>query len=1010
MKLKLFRKETWLKKSTWIITGVFSVGLLGIAIPTISKANNTTPGKLDVLEIQPGNKYVLSSNDSIDVTQMDMPTFISKAEELSGKYDVIYIGRNNNGLSPKWSTSQNTQYRDYSAGFTQEWLKSDGTSGLEGDFYKRNTSEEKDFNAYKWSAQTIWYGPSGNVPNDKGGWDWLGKFTSGNFKTTFPNGKTATMVEYYSENDLTTKKLNEIKNFITSGQLVYVDNSVFNDDLKNTKLYQLKDTNVKKISGNLSSGTITSDYSSMSESNKRPEITVVSSPTGDTGEKGTLANRNLEFKYKVKGKDGVTYGTNLYLDYDGNGIFTDDEKVNATTASLDSTGNQENLTKFKLETGFIGYLDWKLEVYNENKTDIKSYVVGNANFKNILAKKIDINVLQLIPSENCTLNMATNTNFQRLIKENEVASDYNVTVTAKKISDFNNECNANINYYNDNIKGKINMIVVGFADNYGAGAANQFSENALKVLKDANDNKLSLLFTHDTMNLGILNNSEMLNGSEKNDYTDDKNPFKYFGSKRLTQEFRDIIGQSRYEDPFNPDSKITHDTSEVLGNDKATLGSTAFATVKLYRDYTTSTKVQVINRSQITQYPFELSNDELTVASTHAQWYQLNLEEKDLVPAYNLKADTLNAGDARNFYYTYSKGNITYSGAGHSDISGDEELKLFINTMVKAIRGANQAPILMNKQGKKVIDDKEVVKVNSGEEFNFVTNVSDDSNPGDPINVTVKTSDGVVLHNNETVSYQRGGIDVSSTLSKEYLEKNAGNTITITTTATDKYGETTTASFDVKIILGSITVNHGAYQLEYKDANGNLYTSQGRAEDSLTAEEKQPAINEWLGETPISNSKISSGMSVSYYANVPFVVTTTAYANTVLTLEVDKNLGVDEKFVDKNNKNYENLVVYSRTGDELKKLTTMKKQSENTYTADLSKLISQKTDIVIKYVAKPLIQPEDTTIVTENGIETSTPQPINFTNTIKVNIEGEDKGTKSATVTVGRVVFDRPLF
>lgn len=997
MKLKLFRKETWLKKSTWIITGIFSVALLGIAIPTISKANNTTPGKLDVLEIQPGNKYVLSSNDSIDVTQMDMPTFIGKAEELSGKYDVIYIGRNNNGLSSKWSTD--TQYRDYSAGFTQEWLKADGSAGLEGSFEKYKEEEKPNLGDYKWRGQVMWYGPSGNVPINDDGWEWFGKFTSGNFKTTFPDGKTATMVEYYSENDLTTKKLNEIKNFIASGQLVYVDNNVFNDDLKNTKLYQLKNTGIKGVNGNLSSGTITSDYSSISEANKRPEITIVSKPTGDTGEKGTLANRNLEFKYKIKGKDGVTYGTNLYLDYDGNGIFTDDEKVNATTESLDSTGNQENLTKFKLETGFIGYLDWKLEVYNTNKPNIKSYVVGNASFKNILGKKIDINVLQLIPSENCTLNMATNTNFQKLIKEKEVASDYNITVTAMKISEFNNKCNADANYYNSNIKGKINMIVVGFADNYGAGAANQFSENALKVLKDANDNKLSLLFTHDTMNLGILNSSEMLDGSEKNNYTDDKNPFKYFGSKRLTQEFRDIIGQSRYEDPFNPNSGITHDTSAVLGSDKATLGSTAFATVKLYRDYTTSTKVQVINRSQITEYPFELSNDELTVASTHAQWYQLNLEEENLVPAYNLKADTLNAGDTRNFYYTYSKGNITYSGAGHSNISGAEELKLFINTMVKAIRGANQAPILMNKKEDGNIIGDEVIKINADKEFKFVTNVSDDSNPGDPINVTVKTSDGVVLHNNETVPYQRGGIDVSSTLSKEYLENNAGKTITITTTATDKYGETTTASFDVKILLGSITVNHGAYELEYKDANGNLYTSQNRTEDSLTAEEKQPAINEWLGTTSISNSKISSGMNVSYYANVPFVATTTAYANTVLTLEVDENLGVDGE-----------VVVYSRTGDELKNLTTMSKQAENTYTADLGELISQKTDIVVKYVAKPLIQPEDTSTVTANGIQSSTGEAIDFTNTIKVNVAGEDKGTKSATVTVGRVVFDRPLF
>ena len=140
-------------------------------------------------------------------------------------------------------------------------------------------------------------------------------------------------------------------------------------------------------------------------------------------------------------------------------------------------------------------------------------------------------------------------------------------------------------------------------------------------------------------------------------------------------------------------------------------------------------------------------------------------------------------------------------------------------------------------------------------------------------------------------------------------------------------------------------------------------------------------------------------MNVAYYANVPFVATTTAYANTVLTLEVDKNLGVDGE-----------IVVYTRNGEELTRLTTMNKQEENTYTADLGELISQKTDIVVKYVAKPLIQPEDTSTVTANGIQSSTGEAIDFTNTIKVNVAGEDKGTKSATVTVGRVVFDRPLF
>ncbi len=48
--------------------------------------------------------------------------------------------------------------------------------------------------------------------------------------------------------------------------------------------------------------------------------------------------------------------------------------------------------------------------------------------------------------------------------------------------------------------------------------------------------------------------------------------------------------------------------------------------------------------------------------------------------------------DAANNYYIYSKSNITYSGAGHETIEDEDELKLFVNTIIWAINSGNTAP------------------------------------------------------------------------------------------------------------------------------------------------------------------------------------------------------------------------------------------------------------------------------------------------------------------------------
>lgn len=126
-----------------------------------------------------------------------------------------------------------------------------------------------------------------------------------------------------------------------------------------------------------------------------------------------------------------------------------------------------------------------------------------------------------------------------------------------------------------------------------------------------------------------------------------------------------------------------------------------------------TTQVKQLNKGQITEYPYKLS-ETITVAPTHAQTYQLNLEDPEVTVWYCLSAKTgssvtvdnkdnpkggdgtavayaANPMDGANNYYIYSKGNIFYSGVGHSKINNDEEAKLFVNTMIAAYRTAYEA-------------------------------------------------------------------------------------------------------------------------------------------------------------------------------------------------------------------------------------------------------------------------------------------------------------------------------
>ena len=139
-------------------------------------------------------------------------------------------------------------------------------------------------------------------------------------------------------------------------------------------------------------------------------------------------------------------------------------------------------------------------------------------------------------------------------------------------------------------------------------------------------------------------------------------------------------------------------------------------------------KVTQVNQGQITNYPYQITSEEqkeLTVAATHYQWLQPNMEldkdgdgKNDIVVWYCLSDLSDNARgrktqyeqqngwgnddgvnlynvcpkDIVNNYYIYSMGNVTYSGAGHTQPTGKAEKKLFVNTMIAAYNAGTKSP------------------------------------------------------------------------------------------------------------------------------------------------------------------------------------------------------------------------------------------------------------------------------------------------------------------------------
>lgn len=195
--------------------------------------------------------------------------------------------------------------------------------------------------------------------------------------------------------------------------------------------------------------------------------------------------------------------------------------------------------------------------------------------------------------------------------------------------------------------------------------------------------------------------------------------------------------------------------------------------------------VRLANNGQITCYPYKL-DDVISVLNTHVQNYQLDMEYEqqgdvnvwfNLTDTYDpdvsgnseLKAQSSSpnktdaysskAQDSRNSFYIYNKGNITYTGSGHGDAQTnrsdcsmtDDEVKLFVNTMISAYRPPEDGPyVSIDNASAVATDGSSVIYV----DYDTVKNNKADGSEEITVDSEVRDSNVVTINGQKMVKVE----------------------------------------------------------------------------------------------------------------------------------------------------------------------------------------------------------------------------------------------------------------
>lgn len=700
----------------------------------------------------------------IEITHMTTAQFIGSAEDLNSTYNMIFMGLDYGAYSTKreWVASANdgkggnvdvTYWNDYSMKGKIYFHTGDKMTGA--NYTKDARSRSVEFLYSATNENNVVSGQELRFPGND-----ITKIKQAELEDFLKAGYPIVAVPYlYDTDSLRIDQYSNICKFIKKNR---------SSSDKKTTLLKTSD-----ISGIYS---VVKESRAKVEFTKLPEKYNGDTGSGTKVTNPNYLSRDssqrslMTFGFKVDDKANKTYSYCIYLDQNQDGKFADDELY--YTGKKFKANDGEQTVTCKLSKLYYGLIQWKIEIYevkaNANDRSVRFVKTGCSAAKNMagLGKKV-INVLQIMPkgsneSYDGKLDLSTDGRFKKYYSELE---DYSINITSISRDQFEQKFkNKPFTSYDysktltdedyDNISKDLStdqqqlysyhMYIIGFGDTY-AGKNLDNTYGMVDFLKFYIASGKSVLFTHDLTsmhnekaeNFGYSANTLLRdvmgmnrykaiskNVSDKNQLIqyqkgisydtvtdvngnelDQKHGFTYYAMKRL--------GWTNIPQNYNKDQKVPYQymiTSSKDGTPICNIGEIAHTGFNNTNDLTT--KVEQSNQGQITEYPYKIDKS-FTISDTHAQWYQLDMEDPEVTVWYTLADDGkhvvcdgesngtgtavtygVSPKDVANNYYIYSKGNVFYSGVGHSTITQDMEAKLFINTMIAAYRASYEPPMV----------------------------------------------------------------------------------------------------------------------------------------------------------------------------------------------------------------------------------------------------------------------------------------------------------------------------
>ncbi|WP_411345834.1 DUF5057 domain-containing protein [Paenibacillus sp. WLX1005] len=536
-------------------------------------AGASTPYSIKILEINDNGDFALSTQlqgtSNVTVTTMRMKQFVALREDLSGKYDAIYIGKGT------YSTA-GVNGQDHN------------TAGIMND---------------------ITHLKADDIVNN-----YIGK------------GLPVILHESILSQTANTTKVAADQRILYSTFAKYSTTAG-----KVSNVTFVNDTTLPSVVTQIKS-TSSSLYKLMTQ---RPQMTISSLPIDYSTNKANIYKLGDQLKFTFTTDNISSYSSdnvhaNLYLSVD-KVLQTNSDNLVASASLSSSDGS---LT-YTLPKAYSGLLYWKLEIVNtQSGSALSNYTNGVIRYQD---EKTVVRVLQVMPTDNTNSSLLNTSN---MVQSYLGGTDYQLNIKAIQMTDFNTTAYKSLN-------GTYDMLIFGFRDEYNIYAP--LTDNSIQAIKDFINSGQAVMFTHDTI-------FESTSGT------------RAAKTKPWIDNFQALSGQ------------IAPKTNIGLNSVNA------------------STTTQVVNTGLLTTYPFDLTAKPTSgsvgqINTTHDQYFTLNLEDPDIVSWYNITGSNRDVQDSWNHYYTYSNGNVTYSGTGHTNTQFPEwEQKLFVNTMYRAFIGANHAP------------------------------------------------------------------------------------------------------------------------------------------------------------------------------------------------------------------------------------------------------------------------------------------------------------------------------